>query len=180
MSCSWESLCLVEDGNGNRSLRLAISPLIMSLLILLAPLVDFWPPGAVLRPDDDPVDEEDLSWVRPLPPPPPPLPDGRPVLTGCWSGPPPSKLLKSKNGLPSQILPLAVYGCSLEDQQSSTLLRWAAASPPATPSNIASVLGTVGSTIPPSVPSKTFLCSRQIVIMTRNRTIHKKCGLAFA
>ena len=40
MSCSCDSLCLVDEGRGRRSLRWAISELIMSRRILLAPLVD--------------------------------------------------------------------------------------------------------------------------------------------
>ena len=47
----------MEDGRGKRSLRLAISPLIISLRILLAPFVDFVGPFEEDE-DDEPLGTE--------------------------------------------------------------------------------------------------------------------------
>ncbi len=59
MSCSCESLCLVDEGSGSRSLRWAISVLIRSRRILLAPFVDF----PLLVPADVGITEEGVADV---------------------------------------------------------------------------------------------------------------------
>ena len=59
MSCNCDNLCRVDDGSGNKSRRLAISPLIMSRRILLAPFVLL-----VTTPPDPPPP---LPVVPPLP-----------------------------------------------------------------------------------------------------------------
>ena len=41
MSCSWDSLCLVDDGRGSKSRRFAISEFIRSRRSFDAPFVDF-------------------------------------------------------------------------------------------------------------------------------------------